>query len=35
MISSVLVVWIFMLVKTSRGEDYDLPIVGELARKSM
>jgi len=31
----VLVVWIFMLVKTSRGEDYELPIVGELARKSM
>jgi uncharacterized membrane protein len=27
-------VWIFMLVKTSQGEIYELPIVGELAQRS-
>ena len=28
-------VWIFMIVKTSRGERYLLPIVGELAERSL
>ena len=28
-------VWIFMLVKTSRGERYSLPLVGELAERSL
>lgn len=28
-------VWIFMLVKTSRGERYVLPVVGELAERSL
>ena len=28
-------VWIFMLIKTSRGERYSLPIVGELAERSL
>jgi uncharacterized membrane protein len=27
--------WIFMLVKTSHGEDYRLPLLGELAEKSV
>ncbi len=27
-------VWIFMLVKTSHGETYSLPILGELAHRS-
>lgn len=30
-----LAVWIFMIVKTSQGEDYRLPIFGELADKSV
>jgi uncharacterized membrane protein len=28
-------VWIFMLVKTSRGERYVLPVVGKLAERSL
>ncbi len=31
----VLALWIFMLVKTSNGERFSLPIVGELAEKSI
>jgi uncharacterized membrane protein len=27
--------WIFMLVKTSQGEDFRLPILGELAERSV
>jgi uncharacterized membrane protein len=27
-------VWVFMLVKTSQGEAYSLPVVGELAQRS-
>jgi uncharacterized membrane protein len=27
-------VWIFMLVKTSHGEIYELPLIGELAQRS-
>jgi uncharacterized membrane protein len=27
--------WIFMLVKTSNGEDFHLPLLGELAEKSV
>jgi len=30
-----LVVWIFMLVKTSAGENYRLPLIGELAERSL
>jgi uncharacterized membrane protein len=30
-----LCLWFFMLVKTSQQEDYSLPILGELAEKSM
>jgi uncharacterized membrane protein len=30
-----LAVWVVMLVKTSRGERYSLPIVGELAERSL
>jgi len=29
-----LFVWIFMLVKTSHGEVYELPIIGELAQRT-
>ena len=32
---ALLVVWIFMLVKTSSGERYSLPLVGELAERSL
>lgn len=32
---AVLVVWIIMLVKTSNGERFSLPIVGELAERSL
>ncbi len=32
---AVLVTWIFMLVKTSQGETYKLPILGELADRSV
>ena len=31
----VIIVWIFMLVKVSQGERYSLPIVGELADRSV
>lgn len=31
----ILVAWIFMLVKTSHSEKYSLPIVGELAERSV
>lgn len=30
-----LVLWIFMLVKTSSGERYELPVIGELAQRSL
>lgn len=30
-----LLVWIFMLVKTSSGERYSLPLIGELAERSL
>jgi uncharacterized membrane protein len=33
--AALLVVWIIMLVKTSSGERYSLPIVGELAERSL
>jgi uncharacterized membrane protein len=29
------IAWIFLLVKTSRGEDYHLPVLGELADRSV
>lgn len=32
---AVLVIWVFMLVKVSQGETYRLPIVGELAERSV
>jgi uncharacterized membrane protein len=32
---ALLVVWIFMLVKTSQDEQVSLPILGELAEKSL
>jgi uncharacterized membrane protein len=32
---AVLGVWIFMMIKTSQREDYSLPILGELAEKSL
>lgn len=32
---AVLVLWIFMLVKTSNGERYSLPVLGELAERSL
>ena len=32
---AVFVAWIFMLVKTSKGEHYRLPILGELADRSV
>lgn len=31
----ILGLWIFMLVKTSSGERYSLPVVGELAERSL
>ncbi len=33
--AAVFVAWIFMLVKTSKGEHYRLPILGELAERSV
>jgi uncharacterized membrane protein len=33
--AAVFVAWIFMLVKTSKGEHYRLPILGELADRSV
>lgn len=32
---AILGVWIFMLVKVRQGQDYSLPILGELADKSV
>jgi uncharacterized membrane protein len=32
---AILIVWIFMLVKVSQGERYSLPVVGELADRSV
>jgi len=32
---ALLVVWIFMLLKTSKGERYTLPLLGELAQRSL
>lgn len=32
---AILAIWIFMLVKTSQDEVYSLPIIGELAERSM
>ena len=29
-----IIVWIFMMVKASHDEAYELPILGELARRS-
>src|SRR5450759_4396890 len=31
----IMILWIFMLVKVSQGETYHLPIVGELAERSV
>lgn len=31
----ILIVWIVMLVKTSKGERFSIPIVGELAERSL
>jgi uncharacterized membrane protein len=28
-------VWVFMLIKTSKGERYSLPVLGELAERSL
>ncbi len=33
--AAVLAAWIFMLVKTSQGEEYHLPVFGELADRSI
>jgi uncharacterized membrane protein len=30
----ILFTWIFMLIKASHEEEYPLPIIGDLARKS-
>jgi uncharacterized membrane protein len=30
-----LVVWIVMLIKTSRGERHSLPVLGDLAERSL
>jgi len=32
---TIFVAWIFMLVKTSHSETYSLPIIGELAERSV
>ena len=32
---AVLFLWIFMLIKTSHNETYSLPVIGELAEKSV
>jgi uncharacterized membrane protein len=32
---AILAVWIFMLVKTSQDETYSLPVIGELAERSL
>jgi uncharacterized membrane protein len=31
----ILILWIVMLVKTSKGERFSIPIVGELAERSL
>jgi len=31
----VVILWIVMLIKTSRGERFSLPVIGELAEQSM
>jgi uncharacterized membrane protein len=31
----ILILWIVMLVKTSRGERFSIPVVGELAERSL
>jgi uncharacterized membrane protein len=31
----ILVVWIFMIIKTSQEQTYSLPIIGELAERSL
>lgn len=33
--ASVFAAWIFMIIKTSHGEYFKLPVVGELAEKSV
>ena len=33
--AAVMFIWIFMLIKTSHDETYSLPIIGELAEKSV
>ena len=33
--AAVLFLWIFMLIKTSQDETYSLPVIGELAEKSV
>jgi uncharacterized membrane protein len=33
--AALLVVWILMLVKTSAGERFSLPVIGDLAEKSL
>jgi uncharacterized membrane protein len=33
--AAVLLTWIFMLVKVSQGETYRLPVIGELAERSV
>ncbi len=32
---AVFIAWVFMLVKTAKGEQYHLPILGELAERSV
>lgn len=32
---AILVLWIVMLIKTSKGERYSLPVVGEIAERSL
>ncbi len=32
---TVMVLWIFMIVKTSQEQTYSLPVIGELAEKSL
>lgn len=33
--AAVLLTWVFMLVKVSQGETYHLPVIGELAERSV
>ena len=33
--AAVLLTWIFMLVKVSQGETYHLPVIGDLAKRSV